>query len=553
TVSDGALNDGPHPAAITFSNSNDAPQIATNALTIGEGGTVILSAADLLADDPDTSDAELLFTATGIAGGQFLLGGSLATTFTQEQIIAGAVSFQHDGGELAPAYSITVSDGALNDGPDAATITFTNVNDSPQIAANALTIAEGEAAIIVNLMAADSDNSDAELVFTASAIAHGQFLVGGTPATTFTQAQVLAGQVSFQHDGGEIAPAYLIEASDGEFSDGPDAAAINFNNQKSPPTLIANELAIAEGATVIVKASNLAAADPDTASADLVFTASDVTHGEFLVGGAPTLTFTQAQVVSGEVSFQHDGGEVAPSFTIVVSDGILADGPSAAAIAFANVNDAPVIAANSLTIAEGETAIVLNLFASDPDTADADLAFTASDVAHGGFLVAGSPTLTFTQAQVLAGEVSFQHDGGEVAPSYSIEVSDGALSDGPSAAAIAFTNTNDAPVIVARSLVIAEGETLGLSAAQISAADPDGADADLIFTPSVVTHGQFLVGGSPAATFTQAQILAGEVSFQHDGGEDMPSFRLAVSDGDLADGPIVDCGDRDSPTSTTRQ
>ena len=39
--------------------------------------------------------------------------GVAITTFTQAQVTAGDIQFVHDGGEAAPAYSVTVSDGAL--------------------------------------------------------------------------------------------------------------------------------------------------------------------------------------------------------------------------------------------------------------------------------------------------------------------------------------------------------------------------------------------------------------------------------------------------------
>ena len=54
----------------------------------------------------------------------------------------------------------------------------------------------------------------------------------------------------------------------------------------------------------------------------------------------------------------------------------------------------------------------------------------------------GVAITSFTQAQVTSGAVQFVHDGGEAAPSYDVSVSDGSLSDGPSAAAISFSNQN---------------------------------------------------------------------------------------------------------------
>ncbi|MEZ5305196.1 MAG: cadherin-like domain-containing protein, partial [Verrucomicrobiales bacterium] len=372
-------------------------------MILAEGATVLLGTGDLLATDPDNAAADLSFTPSGVTHGQFLVGGSPATTFTQEQIIAGAVSFQHDGGETAPAYAITVSDGALNDGPHPAAITFGNINDAPQIIARQVTLSEGETLLLTaaNIGASDPDNGDAELTFTPSVVVHGQFLVGGSPAATFTQAQVLAGQVSFQHGGGELAPGYDISVGDGTDSTTPSAAAIDFTGINDPPAIAANALAIDEGGTVVLGISEIAASDPDTADADLIFTASNVGHGQFLSGGSPTLTFTQAQIIAGEVSFEHDGGEAAPSFDLAVSDGSLSDGPAAAAITFTNINDAPELTANALAIGEGASVVLsaANLAATDIDDAEAALLFTASAIGGGQFLVGGSPATTFTQEQ----------------------------------------------------------------------------------------------------------------------------------------------------------
>ncbi|MFK7732564.1 MAG: beta strand repeat-containing protein, partial [Pseudomonadales bacterium] len=121
---------------VTISASNNAPLLGNNSLTILEGESVVLSAAELSATDVDDNDNALTFTVSGVSGGQFELLSNpqdLITSFTQSQIIAGQVVFVHDGGEAAPAYSIEVSDGASSDGPQAATISFTAVNDAPTI------------------------------------------------------------------------------------------------------------------------------------------------------------------------------------------------------------------------------------------------------------------------------------------------------------------------------------------------------------------------------------------------------------------------------------
>jgi hypothetical protein len=116
---------------------------------------------------------------------------------------------------------------------------------------------------------------------------------------------------------------------------------------------------------------------------------------------------------------------------------------SAGAGPVANVNDAPVLVLNSLSIGQGDRLILsaANLSASDVDTPAGSLAFTVSNVTSGHFELTSAPGLaiaSFTQAEVVGGLVVFVHDGSPTAPTYAVAVSDGALSDGPVSAGISF-------------------------------------------------------------------------------------------------------------------
>ena len=119
---------------VTVTDGNDAPELVNNALTITEGGTVVLGATELSATDAETASGTLGFSVSSVGGGRFervAAPGVAITNFAQQEVTDGDVQFVHDGGEVAPAYSVTVSDGSLTDGPSAASITYTNANDAP--------------------------------------------------------------------------------------------------------------------------------------------------------------------------------------------------------------------------------------------------------------------------------------------------------------------------------------------------------------------------------------------------------------------------------------
>ncbi|MEH2035603.1 cadherin-like domain-containing protein, partial [Nostoc sp.] len=220
--------------------------------------------------------------------------------------------------------------------------------------------------------------------------------------------------------------------------------------------------------SVVLSSSDINATDPDNTPAQLTYTASSISGGQFELVATPSVaitSFTQAQINSGAVRFLHDGGETAPSYSLIVNDGSLNSGSSTVTIGtFTNVNEAPTISTNSLSLSEGDSVVLSSsdINATDPDNTPAQFTYTASSISGGRFELvanAGVAITSFTQPQINSGAVRFVHDGGETAPSYSLSVSDGLLSSGSSTVAIGtFTNVNDAPTLTGNATLAAVTE-----------------------------------------------------------------------------------------------
>ncbi|MGY3605204.1 MULTISPECIES: nidogen-like domain-containing protein [unclassified Bradyrhizobium] len=119
----------------------------------------------------------------------------------------------------------------------------------------------------------------------------------------------------------------------------------------TPPVVHDATLAVSEGGVVVLTPANINVTDLDDSS--FTFTVTNVTHGKFQVWGGEgwidTASFTSADLAAGHVQFVHDGCEAAPTFSIQASDGELLSNVKAASIAFTNVNDAPTLAAGTVT------------------------------------------------------------------------------------------------------------------------------------------------------------------------------------------------------------
>ena len=134
TVDDGKGKTDVQTIAATITDSNEAPLLLINQLTISEAQTLVLSSANLDATDVDNPDPNLIYQVSSINGGRFALASTPAvaiTSFTASQITAGDIVFVDDGDEFGPSYKVSVTDGSLFDGPYSALVSFANTNDIP--------------------------------------------------------------------------------------------------------------------------------------------------------------------------------------------------------------------------------------------------------------------------------------------------------------------------------------------------------------------------------------------------------------------------------------
>ena len=104
------------------------------------------------------------------------------------------------------------------------------------------------------------------------------------------------------------------------------------------PVLVNNSLSLIMDTPVTLQPSDLSATDSNNAPGTLTFTVSGVNGGDFEISGSPVTSFTQQQVIDGEVIFVPTG-LFAPSYAVTVSDGIADSGfPQSAVIGFHQVD-----------------------------------------------------------------------------------------------------------------------------------------------------------------------------------------------------------------------
>ena len=202
----------------------------------------------------------------------------------------------------------------------------------------------------------------------------------------------------------------------------------------------------------------------------------------------------------------------------------------------------PQLINNTMSLYSGEK-VLLNasyLAAIDRNHDNASLVFVPSSVTYGQFESINLPDkalVNFTQSQIVQGEIQFVHDGSYNPPSYNISVySTGIAWTGPIPANVLMTFLR----LDHNQLKIDQGQTVTLTADNLSAEDSSGFTNTLTFKISGVVQGQFEFSSSPGQVITEFQqqnISNGVVNFVHDNSSNPPAYKVSVNNGDMTTTP----------------
>ena len=431
----------------------------------------------------------------------------------------GAFEYLDSGQRATDSFTYQVDDG--NGGTETATVlvTITGINDAPTVATNTGTIVlEGSTANVISsvmLNEGDLDDDGSELTYTVTASpAHGTLYLAGFGALglndTFTQADLDAGNVSYDHDGSETtADSFDFSLADG----GEDAAAPatgTFNLTIDPvndvpifavtnatPTFTENggPVSLFSGTSVdLIEAGDrlntlILTVDALADGSDEILVvdgqAIELTHlnnettaiGGYdvsvtLSGNTATVTITKtggytaaaAEVLVDGIAYDNasenpQGAARLVTLLSIKDDGGTANGGNdttgigiASLVSMMPVNDEQVLSTNTgTTVLEGSTGNVITtamLETTDVDNTAGQLIYTLTGTPANGVLrrsgVDLSVSSTFTQADIDAGIITYLHNDTETASdSFSFTVDDGAGSSSSGTFNITVTPVND--------------------------------------------------------------------------------------------------------------
>jgi VCBS repeat-containing protein len=549
---------------------NDNPILISNTgLTLSEGSATALTTLNLLVTDIEQPASQLVYSLSNLpTNGKLVLNGTTLTagnTFTQADIASSTqLKYSHNGSEtISDSFVFTLGDGAGGTLTPAATtfsIAVSPVNDPPVLTTNlGLSVSQDESKAITSTILTATDAEfltlpDAIVYTVTASPTRGTLYRDSTATTSFTQADLNAGRIFYDHDGSNTnSDTFTFTVSDGVNTLSPANFNITVNRTNFAPVLATNAgLTISEGTTAAITNTLLQITDQDNAPPQLIYTLQSIpTHGTLNRFGTPLTvgqTFSQADINNSpsRITYVHDGSEtLSDTFSFQASDGSSSTIPTTTfSINVTSVNDAPVLVSKgSLSLPEGSSVTIDNTILKITDNDNptpSSLIYSVSNAPTNGTLFLGTTAVTsFTQADVESGQLKYLHNGSESnSDSFTFTISDGVVSTplGPNKVNITVTPVNDAPGISLNTgLTVSEGLTATITNTALLTTDADGPNPVTYTLNNGPTKGTLKLGSivlSANQTFTQADIANGRLSYTHDGSETLSdNFSFAASDG----------------------
>ncbi|CAH6790495.1 Frem1 [Phodopus roborovskii] len=366
--------------------NDEPPVLKANLIPMmhcSEGGEVTITPEHIFATDADSDDLKLLFLIAREAQyGVMRKAGIVVDRFSQEDVISGAVTYKHTGGEigLVPCFDtiiLVVSDGEAGplvngccyNGPNPSVplhesfpmyqlnITVHPVDNQPPsiIIGRMFVVDEGFSSALTtyHLTASDPDTAPEDLEFVL--VSHPQFgyLENTLPSTGFEKSNMGISIASFQwrdmktlhinyvqsmHLSVEpTADQFMVYATDGEQRSLETAfhIIINPTNDEAPDFVVQN-ISVCEGQTTQLDSSIIAAADRDVPKDPLLFSIIQKPQHGLLINGAISKESPQIKMQNCEIhnfsmdllktglklAYVHDDSEsLTDNFVIQLSDG----------------------------------------------------------------------------------------------------------------------------------------------------------------------------------------------------------------------------------------
>ena len=434
--------------------------LASNTVDENTPGAVV---GAVTVTDPDAGDVHSFTVSVArfeVAGGNLKLKAGQSLDFETEPTVS---------------IDVTASDPANLSVTKSFLLSVNDINDAPDVAAQAFSVDENQSAgaTVGTVLASDSDIPPDTLSYTLTNDAGGRFSINSSSGVVSTTQSL-----DFE---GDAASSYGLTV---EVSDGTDVSSasltVDVNDINDAPVVGDQTFSVNEESDAITSVGTVFASDQDLPPDTLSFTLLDDAGGLFTIDAG-----------SGEIStaqsFDFETEATTYALVVEVSDGTVTD----TANITVNVNDitegnaAPMVNDQTFSLDENSSASasVGTVIATDADPGNPT--FTLTDDAGGLFGIDNiSGLLSATQ--------TFDFESDPISFALTVEVTDGIDTDSATIT-VDINDINDAPVMGDQTLSVSENAAAITSVGTLIATDEDVPADTLTFDLTDDAGGRFSI------------------------------------------------------------
>jgi VCBS repeat-containing protein len=328
TVTDGVLTSDPITVTITVDAENTAPEAVNDTYSVDEDSVLTVDVATGVLNNDTDEEGDTLSTVIVAepANGTLVLNSNGSFTYTPDDDFTGTDTFTY-----------RASDASLESEVATVTITVNPVNDAPSAAADAYTVEQDTdltASAVTGVLANDIDADGNTLTVTTTPVVdpeHGTVTLSADGSFTYTPETGFVGTDSFTY-----------EVTDGTLTS-QAAVTITVEEPNVAPVSVNDLYDATEDLPLAVTAElGVLANDSDANSDDLTVTLiADALNGTLQLNADGSFSYIPDPDFHGTDGFSYR-----------ITDGELESEVAAVTIVVAAVNDAPLAAADAVTMEE---------------------------------------------------------------------------------------------------------------------------------------------------------------------------------------------------------
>src|SRR5207244_355463 len=458
---------------VTINGTNDAAVLSSATVALSETNAALSTAGTLTVSDVDSAQTFVAQTNVAGANGTFSIAANGAWTYTANS----AFDNLNVGQSVSDTFTVASADGTTS----TVQVTINGTNDAAVLSSATVSLAETNAPLTTSgsLSISDVDSAQTFVAQTSVAGANGTFSIAANGAWTYTASSTF----DYLNVGQSVSDTFTVASADGTTT----TVQVTINGANNAAVISSAAVALSETNAALSTGGTLTITDVDSPQTFVPQTNVSGANGVFSIAADGSWTYTANSAFDN----LNVGQSVSDTFTVASADGTT----STVQVTINGTNDAAVLSSAAVTL--GETNAPLStggtLAIADVDSSQTFAPQTNVAGTNGSFSIAANGAWTYTANSAF----DSLNVGQSVSDTFSVAAADGTTTT----VQVTINGTNDAAVLSAATVTLAETNAPLTTGGTLTVSDVDNAQTYIAQSNVAGTYGVFSIAANGAWTY----------------------------------------------------